>query len=130
MILVDSSVWINNLRDRTTASVRRLRGLDPEFDEIIVGDLILMEVLMGAPNDMQAARIQREMKAFPVVRLSDPELATEAARNYRRLRNLGVTVRGGVDMLIGAYCIAHGHSLLHDDREFEPMSKHLGLAVL
>jgi predicted nucleic acid-binding protein len=33
-----------------------------------------------------------------------------------------------MDMLIGTFCIESGFSLLHSDRDFEPMEQHLGLA--
>ena len=57
-------------------------------------------------------------------------LAPRAARNYRRLRELGVTMRKTADIIIGTFCIEHGHALLHDDRDFEPMQKHLGLVAV
>jgi predicted nucleic acid-binding protein len=44
---------------------------------------------------------------------------------------MGITIRSSIDMLIGAFCIEHGASLLHHDRgHFEPMAKHLGLRCL
>jgi len=54
-------------------------------------------------------------------------LAPCAARKYRTLRGLGVTVRRTADIIIGAYGIEHGHALLQDDRDFMPMEAHLGL---
>ncbi len=56
-------------------------------------------------------------------------LATKAARNYRLLRAQGVTVRKTIDVIIGTFCIEEGHTLLHDDRDFDPMSEHLGLQI-
>ena len=50
-----------------------------------------------------------------------------AATNHRRLRALGVTIRKTVDLVIGTFCIERGHTLLHADRDFEPMQRHLGL---
>lgn len=57
-------------------------------------------------------------------------LTVKAAENYRLLRGLGITIRASADLIIGTYCIEHGHVLLHDDRDFEPMREHLGLQVL
>lgn len=54
----------------------------------------------------------------------------QAARHYRVLRGLGCTVRTGIDLLIGTWCVRHGHALLHDGHDFAPMQEHLGLAVL
>jgi hypothetical protein len=64
------------------------------------------------------------------VQLLDAELAPHAARNYRKLRELGITIRKTADLIIGTFCIQHRHSLLHDDRDFAPMERHLGLKVV
>lgn len=126
MILVDSSVWIAHLRGlQTPATIRLETAADRE--PLLVGDLILLEVLQGARSEAQAALIERGLRQYAVVPLLDPGLAPIAARNYRKLRELGVTVRKTVDVIIGTYCIEHGHALLHDDRDFEPMAQHLGL---
>ena len=69
------------------------------------------------------------MRRFTVVPLLDGDLAPRAARNYRKLRALGVTVRKTADIIIGTFCIEHRHVLLHDDRDFAPMEEHLGLMV-
>lgn len=130
MILVDSSVWIANLRGLDTPCVRKLHAIDNAAETILVGDLILMEVLMGARDETSAARIERDLRCFDLVRLADPETAGHAARHYRVLRSLGCTIRTGIDLLTGTWCIRHGHALLHDDRDFAPMQAHLGLAVL
>jgi len=54
-------------------------------------------------------------------------IAVAAARNYRVLRRLGVTVRKTIDMLIGTWCIENRTALLHNDSDFRPMARHLGL---
>jgi predicted nucleic acid-binding protein len=59
-----------------------------------------------------------------------PELAVIAARNYRVLHGLGITIRKVPDLIIGTFCIEHGHALLQDDRDFQPMAKHLGLELI
>ena len=60
----------------------------------------------------------------------DPDLAVRAARNVRALRGRGITVRKTMDIIIGTFCIERGHQLLHEDRDFLPMARHLGLRVL
>ena len=130
MIVVDSSVWIGNLRRADTPAVRKLQSLDLSRERILVGDLILMEVLMGARDEAAAAAIHDDMRSFDIAPLASPDIVAEAARNYRILRRLGATVRTGIDLLIGTFCIRFGHTLLHDDRDFAAMQTHLGLSVL
>ena len=128
MILVDSSVWIAHLRGLRTPAVERLE-MAAEREPILIGDLVLLEILQGARDEAHAGRIERGLQQFRMVPLLDVALASRAARNYRRLRELGVTVRKTADIIIGTYCIERGLALLHDDRDFEPMEKYLGLKV-
>ena len=93
LIVVDSSVWIANLRGLDTASVRRLRAIDHENDQVLVGDLILLEVLQGARDGQHAGRIEQALCRYPIVPMLDPNLAILAAKDYRILRGLGITGR-------------------------------------
>jgi predicted nucleic acid-binding protein len=126
MIVVDSSVWIAQLRGLDTEPVRKLKAIEGP-DEVLVGDLILLEVLQGARDEAHADRIERNLRQFPIERMLDEELAVRAARHFRQLRERGVTVRKTIDMIIGTFCLERGHLLLHDDRDFSPMVAHLGL---
>jgi predicted nucleic acid-binding protein len=128
MIVVDSSVWIAHLRDSDTPQVRKLRALD-DPDQILIGDLILLEVLQGARNERLAGLIEQQLRQFEIASMLSPALAPRIARNYRFLRDRGVTPRKTIDMIIGTFCIEGGHQLLHADRDFDPMVEHLGLRI-
>jgi len=129
MILVDSSVWIEFLRNKPTPQAEWLdRNLGVEA--FLVGDLILAEVLQGFTNDRGFDEARRLLGRLEQVVIGGSDLAVEAARNYRRLRALGVTVRGTVDTLIATRCLVNGLVLLHDDRDFDPFEGHLGLSVV
>ena len=39
-------------------------------------------------------------------------------------------MRKTIDALIATFCIRHGHTLLHSDRDFDGFERHLGLCVL
>jgi predicted nucleic acid-binding protein len=129
VILVDSSVWIAHLRGHRTPATAKLEDAAAR-EPLLVGDLILLEILQGARDDAHAARIERGLRQYALVPLLDADLAPRAARNYRTLRELGVTIRKTADIIIGTFCIEHRHALLHDDRDFEPMEEHLGLKVV
>ena len=126
MILVDSSVWIDHLRNAVTEPVRRLRELIPAAP-LLMGDLILCEVLQGFDSEAEARLVERSFSRFQAVALSDPGLAVRAAANYRLLRRQGITIRKTIDLVIGTFCIERNHVLLHSDRDFEPMEHFLGL---
>src|SRR5688572_5611223 len=119
MILVDSSVWIDyyrGLRNIYTDTLETCIGNRAQ----LVGDLILAEVLQGISDERLFLAISKEFEAYTVVTLGGKEVALAAANNYRRLRKLGVTVRGTVDTMIATTCILNEFELLHNDRDFEP----------
>ncbi len=128
MIVVDSSVWIANLRDSDSAAVQKLRSLDNPR-EILVGDLILLEVLQGARDERHAAAIEQNLRQFEIQSMLGEHIAVQAARNYRFMRERGVTLRKTADLIIGTFCIEGGHELLHEDRDFDVMAEALGLRI-
>jgi len=128
VILVDSSVWIAQLRGLRTSATAKLEA-EARLQPLLIGDLILLEVLQGARNEEHAARIERALRQYSLVQLLGSDLAICAARNYRTLRGLGITIRKTADIIIGTFCIENNHALLHDDRDFAPMEQHLGLMV-
>jgi predicted nucleic acid-binding protein len=65
-----------------------------------------------------------------VVELGGQEIAIQAARNFRTLRKLGVTVHKTIDTVIATRCIESGFDLLHSDRDFDPFVEHLGLRIV
>ena len=129
MILVDSSVWIDFFRNQPTAQAEWLdRNLG--IEGLLVGDLILAEVLRGFKNDRGFAEARRMLGQLKQVALCGEDLAVEAARNFRKLRAKGVTVRGTIDVIIATRCIMDGVRLLHSDRDFDPFEAHLGLRAV
>ena len=67
------------------------------------------------------------MRRFDIVPMAGEAVAVAAARNFRRLRARGITIRKTIDLLIGTWCIENRTPLLHNDRDFRPMARHLGL---
>ncbi len=131
MIVVDSSVWIARFRGTVGAAARKLEIIEGvDSDTILVGDLIMLEVLQGARSDAQSAFIEERLRAFSVEPMLDARLASIVARNFRFLRGRGVTLRKTADLIIATFCIERGHALLHDDRDFLAVARHLPLTTI
>jgi len=126
VIVVDSSVWIDFLNGRNAAHVERLRAAFGA-QEIVVGDLMLCEVLQGLENERAAREVEAVLRRFEIVPMAGDAIAVVAARNFRSLRRRGITVRKTIDLLIGTWCIENRTPLLHNDSDFHPMARHLGL---
>lgn len=126
MVVVDSSVWIDYLRDLWTPQTVLLEGLLATA-RVITADLVAAEVLQGVPTEKAAALTLDRLRLGAPLAVGGMEIAFEAARNYRRLRALGITPRKTIDTLIATRCIADGLPLLFSDRDFQPFVDHLGL---
>ena len=129
MILVDSSVWIDYFRGTASPQAEKLDALLGK-EPLAIGDLILTEVLQGFVNDHQFNAAKRMLGALTFVVLGGETIAVEAARNFRRLRTLGATVRKTIDTIIATRCIVSGYELLHSDSDFHPFEQHLGLRTV
>jgi predicted nucleic acid-binding protein len=129
LILVDSSVWIDYFRGVSNAPTERLDDL-LSSEPLAIGDLILTEVLQGFSDERAFNETRKLLTSLTVIQLGGQEIAIQAARNFRALRSLGVTVRKTIDTIIATRCIASRYSLLHNDRDFDPFVDHLGLRVV
>lgn len=124
--MVDSSVWVDYFRGVGTPEsdrLDRLLGNEP----LATGDLVLTGVLQGFASERDFKQAYALLSSLTVIELGGRQVAVQAARNYRRLRALGVTVRKTIDTLIATRCIEDDLALLYSDRDFDPFVKHLDL---
>lgn len=126
MILVDSSVWIDYFRGTATPQAETLESL-LGTEPIATGDLILTEVLQGFVSDRDFNQAKKLLTSLVVIDLAGQDIAIQAAKNFRALRALGVSVRKTIDTVIATRCIESGLPLLYSDRDFDPFVRHLGL---
>ncbi len=126
MILVDSSVWIDYFRGTPTPQTEMLDSLLGS-EPVVTGDLVLAEVLQGFGSEHDFNQARKLLTSLVVVDLVGQDIAIQAARNFRALRALGITVRKTIDAVIATRCIASGLTLLHSDKDFDPFVRHLGL---
>jgi predicted nucleic acid-binding protein len=129
MTIVDSSVWIDYIADRTTVQTLWLK---PQVAVGTLGltDLILYELLQGVRGNVEFELLRDRMAAFELLPTMSPGLEVKAADNYRKLRQRGITIRSSVDCLVATFCIEGNHRLLHNDRDFDPFEQYLGLEVI
>ena len=129
MILVDSSVWIDYFNGISTWQTDSLDNYLSNVP-VIIGDLILTEVLQGFRSNKDFETAKNFLGTLSFRQIGGYDVAIQSAQNYRSLRKAGVTVRKTIDIVIATFCIIEGLTLLHDDRDFEPMESHFSLKTL
>ncbi len=126
MILVDTSAWIEFLRDTGSPSCARVDELLAE--EIATCHPVRMEVLAGA-RDEQHLQALRGLLARTTTLETLPTDYEDAAALCRACRRRGETVRKLIDCLIAAHAIRARLPLLHADVDFDVLARHTGLMV-
>jgi predicted nucleic acid-binding protein len=126
VILVDTSAWVEFLRDTASPACARV-------DELLDADIatchpIRMEVLAGARDDRHLADL-RGLLARASLLPTDPVDYEDAAALYRTCRRGGDTVRKLIDCLIAATAIRANVPVLHADSDFEVLSRHTPLRI-
>ncbi|MBI5955347.1 MAG: PIN domain nuclease [Chloroflexi bacterium] len=129
MLVVDTSVWIDYFNGVENSQTDFLH-LALENTPILIGDLILAEVLQGFRHDPDFEKVRRTLGKFMQASMVNSVLAVQSARNYRFLRQKGITVRKTIDSLIATFCIENDHQLLHNDSDFDGYEEYLGLRVV
>ncbi|WP_442893904.1 type II toxin-antitoxin system VapC family toxin [Bradyrhizobium sp. AZCC 1620] len=79
------------------------------------------------PRQRAGGEVEGLLRRFEIVPMAGDAIAVAAARNFRSLRRRGITVRKTMDLLIGTWCIENRKALLHNDGDFRPMARYLGL---
>ena len=126
MILIDTSAWIEFLRDTGSATCNRVDAL--LGGEIATCDAVRMKVLSGARDERHLHSLRRLLARAVAIPIQ-PADYDEAAALYRLCRREGETVRRLMDCLIAAVAIRAGAAVLHNDSDFDTFARHAGLKV-
>ena len=120
MIVADTSVVIDGLRDKTGQYWSALRARFPGADWAVALPTRL-EILMGARNDEHWRSLERHLSGWRQLEFRADDW-TAAARIYAELRQVGVTL-GEMDCCIAQAALSGDALLLHNDRDFERVAK-------
>lgn len=122
MIVVDTSVWIDVLNEIDAPQARRCVQLLDDRAPLALTDVILTEILQGFGTERDARRVEKHLRAFPVLRLADLDDFVLAAQLHRKARRAGITIRKTLDCLIAAPCIRNDVPILHADEDFDRLA--------
>ena len=126
MILIDTSAWIEFLRDTRSPICERVEVLLES--EIATCDVIRMEVLAGARDERHLNDLRR-LLAMATHIATLPTDYDDAAALFRTCRQRGGTVRKLIDCLITAIAIRVGVPILHNDRDFQVLARHTDVQI-
>ena len=126
MILIDTSAWIEFLRNTASPTCERVEEVLAH--DIAVADPIRMEVLAGARSEQHLIQLRRLLARGTILH-TKPIDYDQASILYRQCRENGETVRKLIDCLIAAVAIRNDIAILHLDADFEVLARHTALRI-
>lgn len=121
MILVDTSVWVDLLRDgtgRTRDALKRLTG----DDDTVLTRFTQLELLQGARDETEWGLLAAYLEHQDYLE-TGPDMWPNAARIFFDLRRRGRTVRSPIDCCIAELARQHDALLVHRDRDFTTIAE-------
>ena len=126
LVLIDSSAWISHLTDQARLPARIVDEL-LRTQRVACNVLIRLEVLTGARDNAQYAKLQDAFQGLPQLPLSDA-VWRRAERMRFWLRRAGHVIPVP-DVVIASCAIVHDCELLHTDRHFDIVARTTALKV-
>jgi predicted nucleic acid-binding protein len=124
MYLVDTSVWIDFLRERDNSAVRHFIRLLEMTTPFAISGLIYQEILQGATSQKDFDQLSTYLGTQNFLHPKNNILSHQkAAWLFFACRHKGLTVRSATDCLIAQIALEHNLVLLHNDKDFEFIKK-------
>ncbi|MDA2930246.1 PIN domain nuclease [Acidobacteria bacterium AH-259-O06] len=121
MILVDTSVWVELLRDREGAIVQAFHQR-VQNEIYVLSRFTQLELLQGAKNQTEWDRLEDYLATQYYLEATESTWVA-AARIYFELRRQGKTVNSPIDCCIAQLAIQNRAILLHRDHDFSTIAK-------
>jgi len=126
MVLVDTSVLIGYLKGQTVYKTELMKDvLDCEIP-FGISSFTYQEILQGARDEREFETLKEYLSTQKIYFLKQ-EISTfeKASRMFFDLRRKGTTLRSTIDILIALTAIEYNLILLHNDSDFDNISKHI-----
>lgn len=122
MVLIDTSVLINYLKNKDDKYTNALNILLENNYPIGINNLIYQEILQGAKSEKELIILKNYLSQFHFYELSGKSSYEKAAILNIKCRQKGVTIRSSIDLLIAQTAIENEILLLADDSDYKNMA--------
>lgn len=128
LYLIDTSVWVDVLPPgQATSGLRERVDTLLASDRVAITGMVRLELLGGARSEADYRRLSEMLSALHRLPVTD-EHWDQAAQLGFHLRRQGLSMPF-TDLLIAAVALVAGATILHRDRHFDLMARHVPLHV-
>jgi len=114
---------------RSLPHVVTLETIIKRRESICICGIILAEVIQGIRQDTEFRKTRDLFNILILLPMPDT-VFLRSADIYRKLLKIGITIRKPLDCMIAAVAIENDISLLHNDKDFQPIERRCGLKVM
>jgi predicted nucleic acid-binding protein len=119
MYLVDTSVWIDYLREVENIPCNHFATIIDQNIPFGLTGIIYQEVLQGAASEEDFQMLVNYLSTQRFYQFIDDISGHEgAAEIYFKCRRKGITIRNTIDCMIARIAIEHNLTLLHNDKDY------------
>ena len=127
-ILIDTSAWIVSFKKTGNESLKqKVVGALASLSAVTT-PVIVLELLQGCRDRKEYESMKSRMEALEMLPVNEDVWESAYWAGYN-LRRKGITVPT-VDILILSIAKVHSCSVLHHDKHFKLVAKHLGVIAL
>jgi len=124
MYLVDTSVWIDYLREKDNQQVQYLIDILNKGLPFGITSIIYQEILQGARSKQDFNYLADYFSTQRFFHPKDELLSYQAAADIAfTCRTKGITLRSLIDCLIAQVAIEHDLTLIHNDKDYIQINK-------
>jgi len=129
VILVDSSIWVDWFRGKSSILTEALDWILEQRGSVAICGLIETEILQGVRSQKEEMAVREAFGPFTFLEPSRKTYA-KAAELFRTARQKGYTIRSTIDCVIASVALEWGADLLENDRDYEQIAKVSALRLL
>ncbi len=123
MLLIDTSIWIEVLQDKSKVKAAKLKTIIAERDYYLP-IFTKMELLQGCKNEVEWTKLSSYLTTQKYLEPDYESIWENSARLYFELRRKGLTIRSNIDCAIAIIAMENNLILYHCDRDFEAIALH------
>lgn len=124
MYLVDTSIWIDYLRNKQNKGVDYFMQIMEHKIPFGITGLIYQEILQGAATSKDYNQLVEYLSTQEFFHAKNNILSYQAAAHiYFNCRKKGLTVRSSIDCFIAQIAIENNLILLHNDNDYKIIQK-------
>lgn len=130
MVVVDTSVWVDYFKNKENSKSKLLEKILSSNKQIVLPGVIYVEILQGIKADKKLNEVKEILDDFIFFPMDNKKTYLKSIEIYRTCRKNGITIRKTIDCLISSVVLENNFEFLHNDKDFDSISKFFSLKIV